>query len=93
MLVLRRVRADRGETLIELVISIAILGICVVAIGAGIIGTVMISTVHRDQADASTILHNYAEALQATTYSACAGSTYSLPTVSGFAAPTISIAY
>jgi Tfp pilus assembly protein PilE len=84
--------ADRGETLIELIIAIAILGVCVVAIGSGVAGAVLVSGLHRDQADASRILHNYVEKLEATTYSSCATS-YSLPQQTGFTAPSLSITY
>jgi hypothetical protein len=93
MYAVRRFARDQGETLLELVIAITILGTCVVAIGAGIVGTVTISNIHRQQADASKVLHNYAEALEGTTYSPCPGAMYSLPTVSGFSSPTITISY
>jgi Tfp pilus assembly protein PilE len=85
-------RADRGETLIELIIAIAILGVCVVAIGSGIAGAVMVSGLNRDQADAGRVLHNYAETLEAATYTPCA-TTYALPTQTGFDAPTLDITY
>jgi Tfp pilus assembly protein PilE len=84
--------ADQGETLIELVIAIAILGVCVVAIGSSVVGAVMISGLNRSQADAGRVLHNYAETLEAATYTSCA-TTYSLPTQTGFQAPTLNVAY
>jgi prepilin-type N-terminal cleavage/methylation domain-containing protein len=69
------VHDDRGETLLELIVAIMILGVCVVAIGTGVTLSVKISGIHRDQSTASAYLHNYAEALQRT-YTPCA-STYS----------------
>jgi type II secretory pathway pseudopilin PulG len=63
---------ERGETLLELIIAIAILGVCVVAIGAGITLSVKISSIHKDQATAQAFLHNYAETLQSS-YSPCSG--------------------
>jgi type II secretory pathway pseudopilin PulG len=65
---------DRGETLLELIIAIAILGVCVVAIGSGIAMSITISVLHRNQATAQDALHNYAETLQGS-YVACTGST------------------
>lgn len=91
-----RERADRGETLIELIIAITILGVCVVAIGSGIAGAVLASGLHRQQADASRILHNYAETLEGATYNACTTTTpasYSLTQQSGFKAPTVTVTY
>jgi Tfp pilus assembly protein PilV len=96
MLARLRQRRDQGETLIELLIAIAILGVCVVAIGSGIAGAVMVSGLHRDQADATRILHNYVETLEAAPYDACTSShqaTYTLATQSGFAAPVLTVAY
>lgn len=86
---------DRGETLLELIVTIAILGVCVVGIGAGIALSVKISSIHRDQATADAFLHNYAESIQ-TSYSTCASSTTytsGLPTPSGFAGPTSSVKF
>ena len=56
-------RDERGETLLELIVAIAILGVCVVAIASGIAVSVVASRSHRDQATAGTYLHNYAEQL------------------------------
>jgi type II secretory pathway pseudopilin PulG len=69
----RRIDADRGDTLLELIVAIAILGVCVVAIGAGITVSIKMSAIHRNQATASAFLHNYAETLQSS-YPVCSGS-------------------
>jgi Tfp pilus assembly protein PilV len=66
----RRVEGERGETLLELLVSITILGVCVVAIASGIAVSVRISAIHRTQATASDWLHNSAESLQSQ-YTAC----------------------
>jgi type II secretory pathway pseudopilin PulG len=66
--------SDRGETLLELIIAIAILGVCVVAIGSGIAMSITISALHRNQASAQDALHNYAETLQ-NSYVPCTTST------------------
>jgi prepilin-type N-terminal cleavage/methylation domain-containing protein len=54
---------DRGETLLELVIAIVILGVCVVAIYGGFAASVRMTTIHRNQAGAGAAVHNYAETL------------------------------
>lgn len=74
---LARVRAadDRGETLLELIIAIMILGVLVVAVGSGIAVSVKVSGLHRMQSTAGAFLHNYAETLQgAGTYTKCTAS-------------------
>lgn len=91
----KRTRDDRGETLLELIVSITILGVCVVAIGAGIALSIKLSAIHRAQATADAFLHNYAESLQ-NSYTACAGGTppnyaASLAQPSGFNPPTASV--
>jgi type II secretory pathway pseudopilin PulG len=93
----RRVEGDRGETLLELIIAILILGTCVVAIGAGITTSVKMSAIHRDQATAGAFLHNYAEGLQSL-YPACSSSiatdyTGSLAAPTGFTPPSATIKF
>lgn len=67
-----RLASDDGETLLELVISIAILGISVVAIAGSIALGIKGSVVNRNQASASSYLRDYAEAFE----TAVAGSAY-----------------
>jgi type II secretory pathway pseudopilin PulG len=62
---------DQGETLLELIIAILILGVCVVAVGSGIAISIKMSDIHRKQAVASEFLHNYAEVIQASSYKSC----------------------
>lgn len=96
---LSRLREQGGESLLELVVTILILGVCVVAIGTGIALSIKISSVHRGQATAQAFLHNYAEAVQGS-YTACSGgsapnyvSVASLAAPSGFNAPTASVRF
>ncbi|MEU4394636.1 type II secretion system protein [Kribbella sp. NPDC023855] len=80
---------ERGESLLELVVAIALMGVAIVAVMAGLTTTVMLSDVQRKQATASSVVRNYAEALQQFVasghYVACAGAgSYVVP---GFAPP------
>src|SRR3954451_9390012 len=69
---------DRGETLLELVISIAILGVAVVAIASGIALSIKASDIHRKEVTASAYVRDFAEALETSVagsgYAACATS-------------------
>jgi type II secretory pathway pseudopilin PulG len=64
-------QSDRGETLLELIVAVAVLGVCAVAIGAGIALSVHTSAVHRRQALADSWLHDAAETLQTKYDSSC----------------------
>lgn len=84
-------RDDRGETLIELLVAVAIMGVALVAVMAGLGTSVLVSDIHRKQATAGAVLRNYAEAINSAVtnggYVACASSAaYASP--SGFAVPT-----
>ncbi len=68
-----QIRGERGETLLELLVSITILGVCVAAIGSGIAMSVKVSAIHRSQATASEWLHDAAESLESQ-YTACTSS-------------------
>ena len=83
---------DSGETLIELIIAVAITGITVIALVGGIATTILMSDIHRKQATAGSYVRSYAEAVG--NYVAVPGnfdpttSPSTLQTDVGFAAPT-----
>lgn len=90
----RRQGDDSGESLVELMLTILIVGVCAVAIGSGIALSVKMSDVHRKQALAGEFLHNYAETLQSATYQSCTSTTPNyaagLPTPTGSGSWTVS---
>jgi type II secretory pathway pseudopilin PulG len=61
-----RLRLDQGESLIEIVLALAILGIAAVAITTGLLLSAKLSDVHRKQTTASAFVRNYAEFLENT---------------------------
>jgi type II secretory pathway pseudopilin PulG len=57
-------RGERGETLLELVIAVMIMGVAMVAIVGGLAVSIRMSDIHRKQATAGTAARDYAEALE-----------------------------
>ena len=94
---------DRGETLIELLAALSIMGVALVAIIGAFGASITMSDVHRKQASAGAAVRNYAELVTSyvagTGYSSCAAaSAYAAGTVgytapSGYAASPVSIKY
>jgi len=82
---------DEGESLIEVVVAVAIMGIAVVAIVSGIATTILMADIHRKQATAGTLVRNYGEAIEAYvaagSYDASSAPSYSPATV-GYSAPS-----
>lgn len=57
-------RGDAGETLVELIVAVAILGIAAVAILGGLMLSVKSSDLHRKQATGGAYVRSFAEAIQ-----------------------------
>ena len=57
-------RSDRGETLIELVVAVAILGLAAVAILGGVMMSIRTSVMHRNDASGGAYVRSFAEAIQ-----------------------------
>lgn len=90
----RRFGSDRGETLIEVLVAVVILGIAGVAVMAGLLLSVKASDIHRKETTGSAYVRNYAEAVQnyvatsgATNYKSCAGANWYTPAKVGFIVP------
>jgi Tfp pilus assembly protein PilV len=78
---------DRGETLLELLVAVTIMGIAVVAIVAGIGTSILLSDVHRKQATAGWAARDYAEAITHAGFHSCANPAY-YQTAAGYTAPS-----
>ena len=83
-----RSRGERGETLIELLATIVIMGTVVIAVVAGIGVAVTASDENTKQVNALTVLRNYAEAIASAKYLPCATATNYLPGAVGYTAPS-----
>jgi Tfp pilus assembly protein PilE len=83
--------ADRGETLVELLITIVIMGVTVVAVVGGLMTSIQMSDIHRKQATAGAAVRDYAETVDrytgSTGYVACAPASAYSPSTVGFTAP------
>lgn len=99
-----RRRDDRGESLIELLVAMAIMSTAVIALVAGIGTAIRISDIHRKQATAGSYVRSYSEAVQSaiadtpTAYAACATSTtyqsaYTVPDPTRYQAEITAVTY
>ena len=89
----RRSPGDGGFTLIELVVAVAIMGIAMVFIVAGMTTSIFGSDIHRKQATADTLARTFAEQIKATACpSTCPTSyTYAGVVPTGYSTPTASV--
>jgi Tfp pilus assembly protein PilV len=55
---------DRGETLVELLVAVMIMGVTVVSIVGAVVTSILMPDVHRKQATAGVHVRNYAEAIE-----------------------------
>ena len=70
----RRLRGEGGETLLELVMALGILGIAVIAIASTMAVSTAVSARHRSEASAQTYARDYAEQIEAYVASGTSGS-------------------
>lgn len=69
----RRRVDERGDTLVEVLVALLILAVLVVALVGGALTTALVTDDDHIRTEAETILRDYAEAIQATGYTPCAG--------------------
>ena len=92
-------RRDEGETLLEVLVALVILGVAAVAIVGAMTVSVKVSDIHRKQSAASADVRDYAEAIEKTVaagnYKACAGTgDYAVYTPDGaYQASIVSVQY
>jgi prepilin-type N-terminal cleavage/methylation domain-containing protein len=96
---MQRRGSDRGDTLVELLVAVVIMGIAVVAVTGGVAVSIRMSDVHRKQSQAGAYIRDFAEAIEnavaasPSAYVACAGagtydSYYTVPGPFAVPAPT-----
>jgi len=79
-----RSRPDRGETLVEIVITVVIIGVAVTALVSALATSAAAGGAHRTNVSTDTVMRNYAEATKAAAQSCTVGGTY----VIGYVPPT-----
>jgi type II secretory pathway pseudopilin PulG len=79
-----RGHSEAGETLAELLVALAILGIAIVVIVGGLGNAIFASNVHRNYATAGTVARNAAETLKDRKLGWDAAGGYTIPDSNGF---------
>ncbi|MDX6212144.1 MAG: hypothetical protein QOF82_1231, partial [Frankiales bacterium] len=85
---------DAGVTLVELILTVAIMGIAIVTIVGGAMTSILDSDYNHKQADAANILQAYADSVAAVAYQPCSASyspAYAPPT--GYSVGIVSTEY
>lgn len=89
---MRQVRHEGGETLVETLLAVMLLGILATGIVGAMASTVTVSDFDAQQSGAETVLRSYAEAWDRTTYATCTANQstnpYGSTPPSGFTAPS-----
>lgn len=86
---------DEGTTLVECLVAVAIISICFVAVLGGMRTSVLASDVNRKQANTTTYLTSYAEAVKRDAYDPCAtsyaGAGFTMP--AGYSKDAVTVDY
>jgi type II secretory pathway pseudopilin PulG len=81
---------DRGETLLELLVALAIMSLTVVAVVGGLVAGIAVSDIHRKQSTAAAAARDYAENVEkhvaSTGYTSCAAPSAYAPGAVGYTA-------
>lgn len=73
----RRLR-DRGELLLEIILTVLVIGVAVTALVSALATSAAAGASHRDSVRADTVMRNYAEATKAAAGSCVASGTYTV---------------
>ena len=73
----RRLR-DRGELLVEIVLTVMVIGVAVTALVSALATSAAAGASHRESVRADTVMRNYAEATKGAAGSCVAGGTYTV---------------
>lgn len=87
---LGRLRTERGDTLVEILVTVVIMGIAITAIVGGVATSIFMTTFHRQEASEQTLLRSYADAVESNrSWAGCSSTTanYSPGSV-GFTIPS-----
>jgi type II secretory pathway pseudopilin PulG len=79
--------SSSGETLVELLVAMSILGVAVVALVSGIGTSVLVSDVHRKEATAGAVVRTYGEAIGAAVDASTSGYDTTCAGVSAYMSP------
>jgi Tfp pilus assembly protein PilV len=71
-------RGDRGETLVEVIITVLIIGIAVTALVSGLATSAAAGGAHRTNVSTDAAMRNYAEATKAAVQDCAPGGTYTI---------------
>lgn len=83
---------DSGETLLEVLVAVAVMSIAAVGIIGTIVTSILLSSTHRSATNSSVAVHTYAEAIEkyvgvAGNYVDCATTSSYTPAAVGYVAP------
>ncbi len=73
-----RLHKDQGETLVETILTVVIIGVAVTALVAALATTASAGAAHRNNVVADTVMRNYAEATKAAARTCVTGQTYAV---------------
>lgn len=95
--IVKEARRDDGLTLIELLVTVMIMGIAFVAILGGLLTAVSSADIHRKQANVQSIVRSLSEKVKSEAYKQCAvvtdyGSTFT-PIQSGYSTSVLEVEY
>jgi type II secretory pathway pseudopilin PulG len=87
-----RLVSEEGVTLVEILVTVMILGVAFVTLVGGMSSAMIASDIHRKEATAGAALRSYAEAIKGAGYTNCATPATYAPASVGYVQPAASTA-